>query len=175
MTTTTAETADEYQSARPSKPMEIALAAVALAFSVTYLAMSTMIVLRREAAPGQIDARFWPGLIGTIAVAVAVVLLVIAITRPPENRDDLERIQPGGLLRVVLTLAISGAFVWAWSFGSIILFGYRFVLFPIATAVLLVALMLVYGHRKWISLVIYTASLTAFIYVIFGMLLRIPL
>jgi hypothetical protein len=35
--------------------------------------------------------------------------------------------------------------------------------------------MLVYGHRRWLSLIIYTASITAFIYVVFGMLLRIPL
>ncbi len=37
------------------------------------------------------------------------------------------------------------------------------------------ALMLVYGHRRWLSLIIYSAAVTAFVYVVFGMLLRIPL
>ena len=44
-----------------------------------------------------------------------------------------------------------------------------------AAAVLMAALMLLYGHRRWLSLIIYSASVTAFVYVVFGMLLRIPL
>ncbi len=167
--------ADEYQSARPSRPLEIAFAAIALAFSSGYLFLGTQIPLRREAAPGQIDARFWPMLIGVSAVVVAVCLLVVAITRPAQGREDLERIQAGGVRRVVVTLLISGAFVALWSVGSVVLFRYRIELFPIAAALLVAALMLVYGHRRWLSLVIYTVVLTAFIYVVFGLLLRIPL
>ena len=37
------------------------------------------------------------------------------------------------------------------------------------------ALLLVYGQRRWLGLVIYPLAVTAFIYVMFGMLLRIPL
>lgn len=78
-------------------------------------------------------------------------------------------------MRVAATLVISIAFIALWSLGSVILFGYRIEVFPIAAALLMAGLMLVYGHRRWLSLIIYTASLTAFIYVVFGMLLRIPL
>lgn len=166
---------DEYQSARPSRALEIAFAVVALGFTAGYLALATQIHLRREAAPGQIDARFWPMLLGVTGVVIALIILIFAIIRPAPGRDDIERIQPGGVARVIATLVISGAFIALWSLGSVILFGYRIEVFPIAAALLMAVLMLVYGHRRWLSLIIYTVSVTAFIYVVFGMLLRIPL
>ncbi|WP_309126974.1 tripartite tricarboxylate transporter TctB family protein [Microbacterium sp.] len=166
---------DEYQGAASSRPLEIAFAAVALAIAAGYLALSVQIPLRREASPGQLDARFWPTVIGVSAVVVAVLLLVIAISRPAPGREDIERIQRGGILRVGLTLAISIAFIALWSLGSVILFGYRIEVFPVAAGLLMASLMLVYGHRRWLSLVIYSAAVTAFVYVVFGMLLRIPL
>lgn len=166
---------DEYEGAPASRPLEIVFAVVALAFTAGYLFLSTQIPLRREAAPGQIDARFWPLVIGVTGVVIAIALLAVAITRPAPTREDLERIQPGGFLRVIATLAITGGFVAMWSLGSVILFGYRIEVFPIAAAVLMAALMLLYGHRRWLSLIIYSASVTAFVYVVFGMLLRIPL
>ena len=55
MSTSEVAESDEYQGAKPSRPLEIAFAAAALAFTAGYLALSTQIDLRREAAPGQID------------------------------------------------------------------------------------------------------------------------
>ena len=56
--------ADEHAGAAASRPLEILFAAVALAFTASYLYLGTQIPLRQEAAPGQIDARFWPLLLG---------------------------------------------------------------------------------------------------------------
>ncbi len=165
----------EYQGARPSRPLEIAFGIVAVAITAGYLALATQIDLRRAAAPGQIDARFWPMVLAVTGVVVAIAILVMAIVRPAPGREDLERIQRRGVIRVVATLVLAVAFIALWSLGSVILFGYRIEVFPIAAALLMASLMLVYGHRRWLSLIIYTASLTAFIYVVFGMLLRIPL
>lgn len=165
----------DQQGAPASRPLEIVFGLVALAFSAGYLFLTTQIPLRREAAPGQIDARFWPMVIAVTAVVISLALLAIALTRPAAGREDLDRIQPGGVLRVIATLAISGVFIAVWSLGSVILFGYRIEVFPVAAAVLMAALMLLYGHRRWLSLIIYSVSVTAFVYVVFGMLLRIPL
>ncbi|MGN7978621.1 tripartite tricarboxylate transporter TctB family protein [Microbacterium sp. 22195] len=175
MSTTDTPVEDEYQSATPSHGLEIAFAVVSLAFAAGYLFLATQIPLRREAAAGQMDARFWPTVLGVAAVAVAVILLVIAITRQASSREDVERIQPGGVLRMAATLAIACAFVALWSLGSVVLLGYRIEIFPIAAGLLMASLMLVYGHRRWLSLIIYTVAVTAFVYVVFGMLLRIPL
>lgn len=166
---------DEYQSAVPSRRLEIVFAVTALAFTSGYLFLATQIPLRREAAPGQIDARFWPAVLGVAALALSILLLVVAITRPVSSREDIERIQPGGVLRTIATLIISSAFIALWSLGAVVLFGYRIEVFPIAAGLLMASLMLVYGHRRWLSLIIYVVSVTAFVYVVFGMLLRIPL
>ncbi len=166
---------DEYQGAPASRTLEIVFAIVALAFAAGYTVLTTQIPLRREAAPGQLDARFWPMIIGITAIVAAIALLAIAITRPAPSREEIERIQPGGVRRVAITLAIVAAFIAAWSLSAVVLFGYRFEVFPFASALLMAALMFAYGHRRWISLVIYSVSVAAFVYVIFGMLLRIPL
>lgn len=159
---------------RPSRPLEIGFALAALAFCLAYLILGTQIELRRESAGGM-DARTWPLVLGVAGVAVSIVLLAAAIARPPAARDELERVAAGGFVRVVLTLVISAAFVLIWSFSPVIAFGYRIELFPIAAAAYLLALLLLYGQRRWIGLVVYPVALTAFIYVVFGLLLRIPL
>lgn len=174
-TLTEAIPVEEAPSARPSRALEITFAAVALAFTAMYLYLGTQIPLRQEALPGQIDARFWPLLLGTIGVATSIAILVFALTRPAPSREDIEAIQPGGLLRVVLTCALTIAYVGLWTLSSVIAFGYRIELFPIITAVYLVLLMLVYGHRRLLGLFLYPIAVTAFIYVLFGMLLRVPL
>lgn len=166
---------DGYQSATPSRRLEILFAVIALAFTSGFLFLAVQIPLRREPMPGQMDARFWPTVLGTTAIALSIVLLVIAITRPAPTREDIERIQPGGVWRMALTLVIACAFIGLWSLGAVVMFGYRVEVFPIATGLLMAALMLVYGHRRWLSLIIYSVSVTAFVYVVFGMLLRIPL
>ena len=166
---------DEYESAASSRPLELAFAAVALVVSSGYLYLGTQIPLRQEAAPGQIDARFWPMVLGTASVAVSIALLVFAISRPAPSREDIERVQPGGVLRVVVTCFLTLGYVALWSLASVVAFGYRIELFPIVTAIYLVVLMLVYGQRRWLGLVIYPVAVTVFIYVLFGMLLRIPL
>ena len=165
----------ESDTPRPSRTIEIAFAATALVLTATYLALGTQIELRQAAAPGQIDARFWPLLLGTTGVAVSVALLVIALTRPAPARDELERIQPGGVPRVVITCVLTIAYVALWSVSAIVAFGYRIEIFPIITALYMFVLLLVYGQRRWLGLVIYPLAVTVFIYVLFGMLLRIPL
>jgi hypothetical protein len=153
----------------------VTFAVIALAMCVAYFTLGTQIELRREAAPGQIDARFWPLVLGTIGIAVSVALLVIAIVRPPANRDDLERIQHGGVLRVAVTCALTLGYVALWSVSSVVALGYRIELFPFVTAIYMFVLLLVYGLRNWIGLIVYPLAVTGFIYVLFGMLLRIPL
>jgi len=166
---------DEHTGAAASRPLEITFAVVALVFTATYLYLGTQITLRQEAVPGQIDARFWPLLLGTCGVGVSIALLVFAILRPAPSRDDIERIQPGGVVRVVATCVLTAVYVALWAMSSVVAFGYRIELFPIITALFMAALMLVFGQRRWLGLVIYPIAVTAFIYVLFGMLLRVPL
>lgn len=174
-TTDTVVQSDDHPSARVSRPLEITFAVVALAFTATYLVLSTQIELRQAAAPGQIDARFWPFLLGTTGVAVSVALLAFALVRPPLTRDEIERIQPGGVFRVVVAAVLTFGYVAVWSLSAVVAFGYLIEIFPIATALYMIVLMLIFGQRRWWGLIIYPLALTGFIYVLFGMILRVPL
>jgi len=175
MSDANAPVTDAGTSPRPSRALEITAAAALLAFCGTYLGLALQLSLRREAVAGQMDARTWPTVLGVLGVLFAVALLVVAITRSPSSRDDLERIAPGGWVRAGLTLVLSAAFVGVWGVSDVVAFGYRIQLFPIAVAVFMAALLLVYGHRRWLGLIAYPVGVAAFVYVLFGMLLRIPL
>ncbi|MGO1838542.1 MAG: tripartite tricarboxylate transporter TctB family protein [Microbacterium gubbeenense] len=167
--------AGEATSPRPSRALEIIAAAIATAFMAGYLVMATQIPLRTEGVGAAMTARTWPSVLGVSGLIVAIILLVVAVTRPVPVRSDIERISAGGPLRVVLTIVISAVFVALWSVQSIIMAGYRIQLFPIVAALYLFALLWVYGHRGWIGLIAYPVGLTAFIYILFGIVLRIPL
>lgn len=182
MTSNTDIPAEEYTAnittepaPEPSRLLEVSFAAVALVFSIVYLVLALQIELRREAAPGQIDARFWPVVLGVIAIVVSVALLILAFIKQPDSRDDLEARQPGGMVRVGLTLIISLLYVAFWNLKSVIIAGYQIELFPIATVLYILALLLLFGQRKIVGLIVYPIAITAFIWVLFGMLLRIPL
>jgi hypothetical protein len=174
----TAIAADEYV-ARSSKAMEIIVAAVALLFNVLFLIAAQSIELRREAGPGQIDARFWPSVLATIGILLAAPRLIITLIRPADERDDLEIRSPGQSGKLLLTLALTAGYLGVWSFktATLHLFGLviGFKLFVIATPVYLAALLWVFGARRWKTLVIFPVVTTAFIYLLFGQLLRIAL
>lgn len=163
------------QQAAPSLAIEVSFAVAALAFCAGYLILGTQIDLRREVAPGQIDARFWPTVLGSTGVGLSLILLVNSLTRSPRQREGIERVESGGVLRVTATCALTVGYVAAWSYSSVSLLGFRYELFPIATALFLAGLLWLYGHRGWLGLIIYPIATTAFIYVLFGTLLRIPL
>lgn len=159
----------------PSRGIEITAAVVAVGFTAVMLYLSLNITLRAEARPGQMDARFWPTILATVGVVLALWRLGIALLRPADERDELEAIQQGGYTRLLTTLALTLGYVAVWNLGSISLLGYRIQLFPFITALLFGILVWVYGGRKWTAVILYPAAMTALIYVLFGTLLRIPL
>ncbi|PPL19371.1 hypothetical protein GY24_06560 [Microterricola pindariensis] len=172
-------TVDPDVVAQPSKRLEIIVAAAALLFNVILLVAAQSIELRRAADPGQIDARFWPTILALLGIGLAVARLVIAIVGKPDERDDLERVQPGQMGKLLIALALTAGFlgVWSWKTATLTLFGLviGFKLFVIVAPLYLAALLFVFGARGWKSLVIYPVVTTGFIYLLFGQLLRIAL
>lgn len=161
--------------ARPSRALEITAAAAALIVMVAFLILVQQIELRQESAPGQIDARFWPTLLGVLGVIIAARRLVFTFVTQPTDRDDLEVIRPGGMRRLALTVVLVIAYLTLWRLRSVEAFGYNINLFVFITPVLLAVLLYIYGARSWKAFAIYPIATTAFIYMIFGTLLRIPL
>ncbi|GAA1487925.1 tripartite tricarboxylate transporter TctB family protein [Brachybacterium sacelli] len=175
--TTSPTEADDHRPAgpAPSRSLEIGVSfGTVLVFGgVLYLAIT--LPLRAEAAPGQIDARFWPTLLAGTGLVIAVGRLITSTIAAPEERRDLDARRPGGFRRVLLTLLITAAFVAVWSVGEVVLVGYRIQLFPIAMVVYLVALLALHGARGWKPFVLFPIPLALGTYLLFGILLRIPL
>ncbi|WP_347754930.1 tripartite tricarboxylate transporter TctB family protein [Agrococcus sp. ProA11] len=155
--------------------IELVAALALLLVTIVYLVLAGQIELRREAAPGQMDARAWPTFLGVAAVAAAGLLVLRTMLRGAGARDEIEAAQPGALLRVGGTVLIALGYLALWSVGDIALLGLRLALFPVATALTVAALLLLYGHRGWKGLIIYPIALATLNWVLFAMILRIPL
>lgn len=163
--------------ARPSASRRLELGTAigaCVVFAITlYLARS--IPIRMEAAPGQIDARFWPTALAAVGLVFSVARLGVSLVAAPEGREELDPRQPGGLAKVGATLVVTVLFIALWSVGDIILFGYRIQMFPIALALYLAILLALHGARGWKAFVLYPIPLAVGTFLLFGSLLRIPL
>lgn len=169
---------DEFV-AQPSKAMEIAIGVVALAFNVLFLVGALTIELRREADPGQIDARFWPTILATLGIALSAWRLVLSVLREPDDRSDLELTQRGTRGQLMLAVVVILGYLGVWSLRTITFHVFGLVIgvkiFILATPVFLAVLLYLFGARSWKAIVIYPIVTTGFIYLLFGQLLRIAL
>lgn len=150
-------------SASPSKVLEVLCAAVAVVVCGLLILGARAIEVRRET--GGIDPRWWPELLGIFGLALAIILLLLVIIRPPFDRTDLERATRSGWARLIAAIGLSVVFVVAWSFVG----------FLVPAAIFLVAATFLFGGRGWRTLLLFPAATTAFIYVLFHLLLKVPL
>src|SRR5690606_26031182 len=92
-------------------------------------------------------------------------MLISALALPLADREDLEGAQKEGWARMFIALALSALYVFAWwRFGYIA-----------PTLIYLLALLLVFGVRSRLVLILFPVLTTAFIYGLFHLLLRVPL
>ena len=158
------ETAAEPDfSARPSRPMEIIIAVVALALSVIALVLSQNIRLRMGG--GGLDPKWWPTLLSLASAGLAAILVGMSLFGPVANRGDLEAGHRDGWVRMLIALALSALYVFAWwQIGYLV-----------PTAMYLFALLWTFGLRSWKGLVAFPLVTTALIYGLFHYMLRVPL
>ncbi|WP_091181822.1 tripartite tricarboxylate transporter TctB family protein [Paramicrobacterium humi] len=150
--------------AKPSRWLERVIALSLVGLCVLGIIGSRLIEVRTET--GGIDPRWWPTLMCGISLGLSLLLTVIAFTRPPFDREDLEVTNRGGWLRLVCTIVLSALYIVAWTLSGN---------FVVPSVILLVALMWVYDGRGWKALVIYPIATVAFIYLLFHTLLKVPL
>jgi len=150
--------------AKPSRKLEVAIALSLVALCVLGIIGSRLIAVRTET--GGIDPRWWPTVMCGVALALSLLLTVIAFTRPPFDREDLEVTNRGGWVRLAWTIVLSALYIVAWTLTGN---------FVIPSVILLAALMWVYDGRGWKALVIYPIVTVAGIYLLFHTLLKVPL
>lgn len=149
--------------AASSRRLEVTTAAVALVLSVCGYFLAQGLEIRTET--GGVDPRWWPTLLSLLAAALSVALLLIAILRPPFDRSDLEVASKQGWTRLGIALVCAILFVVLWQLAG----------YLVATPIFLAALLWVFGGRGWKTLILFPVLTTAFTYVLFHTLLKVPL
>lgn len=149
--------------ARSSKRMEIVCASIAVAFCTVLILAARAIEVRNET--GGVDPRWWPEVLGTFGLVLAALLLVVAIVRPPFDRDDMEAATREGWVRLAAAVALAVAFIFLWP-----VVGFLFITPPF-----LVVATYVFGGRGTKTVLLFPALMTAFLYLLFDTLLKVPL
>lgn len=157
-----AEREAEQPGLPPSRPLEIVTAVVSLLVFALVTWLAGRIELRAET--GGIDPRWWPRALGLAGMAVSAALLVVAVVRTIP-RDDIESTTRTGWIRLGVVLAATAAFAVAWP-------AVGFLPSALVYALVLIAVL---GGRGWKTLVIFPVGVTAFIYLLFHTLLKVPL
>lgn len=142
---------------------EAVTAITALGLSVLAIVLSQNINLRM--GDSGLNARWWPTVLSSSSALLSTMLVLSALFLPVEADEEAQAAQKDGWLRVIIVLAISSLYVFAWArIGYII-----------PTAIYLFALLWTFGVRSKIVLFLYPVLTTAFIYLLFHKMLRVPL
>lgn len=140
---------------------EAALGLVFLAFGVVFLVLARGIELPQRSTA--VSPRIWPEALAIGLVALSALQIVVAFVATPDA-DDLEPTTRLGLFRVI-------GFV-----GCVLGFGilWYYVHFLVSGFVLVVALTWVAGGRGVKDLVAFPAVIIAVLYVLFALVLKVP-
>jgi hypothetical protein len=148
--------------ARPAKPLELMLGAGVLVAGVAAMVLASQI--HTAIAADGLGPRAWPMLLGAAAILLGAGMVLTAAKRGLGN-VDAEAPAPGGWRRVGLVTASLVGYGLAWYWLD----------FRLVTVVWLALVGYLLGARDWRGLLAYPVGLTAGLYLMFAVLLRIPL
>lgn len=151
------------QLAPTSRALESIVAAVAVVASTVVLLLARDIDSRVDS--GGLSPDWWPLVLGGTGLALSVALLVVGIARPPAEREGVAVATREGWVRAGLVIALSVAFIQVWGEVG----------FVVPAIVYLAVVSVIFGVRSWKFLLLFPLGVTALIYVLFDLLLRVPL
>ncbi|MFC4564835.1 tripartite tricarboxylate transporter TctB family protein [Nocardiopsis mangrovi] len=147
----------------PSRLRELVPAAAGAALAAAALLLAGQIDQGPESAG--IGPRWWPEVLAFTLLGLSVLHAALAWRRPAAAGDAPDPATREGALRLVAMLATVVGYGVLW----------YFIHFLVSTAVLVAALAYLGGGRGWKALIAFPAVTTAVLYVLFGVLLRVPL
>ncbi|MFV0452553.1 MAG: tripartite tricarboxylate transporter TctB family protein [Propioniciclava sp.] len=153
----------EPTTAAPSPTLEKVTAAVVLVFGAAMLVGARSIAVRTET--GGIDPRWWPTATAVGILISGCAMAFNALTGRRGTRD-VEPAQPSGWPQMILTVVGLAIVLALWEIG---------VSFLLLGPLYLVALNWVYGLRTWKSLLLFPATVAVLLYLVFQLLLKVPL
>jgi putative tricarboxylic transport membrane protein len=150
--------------ARPASPVRElipALAGIAVAAGALALAAE----IPEKAGLTSFSPRWWPEGLAFLLLGLSVLHAVLALTRPAAAAERPAAAHRTGVLRLTaMLLSILG-------YGVL----WYYVDFRVSTTVLLIALVYLGGGRGWKALLVFPAIVTATLYLLFGVLLKVPI
>lgn len=158
-----AQPADTSIPTNDSRPLEIVTAVVIAALTAAIYVLAHGIEVRSE-VPG-VGPRSWPQGLGIAGLGFSIILFLTSVFGHTADRSDLDRATRTGWRRLLLTVAVTVAFIVLWP-----LVGFIFVAPLLISAVTAIA-----GGRTIQALAVYPILTTAMIYVLFNVLLKVPL
>lgn len=153
----------EGTTAQPSRPLEIVCAVAAVAGTAALVLLARGIEVRRET--DGVDPRWWPELLGMTGLVLAAILLVIAVVGQVFPRNGIETATPRGRARLVFAVTLTIAFIVLWPLAG----------FLVSAPFFLCATTYLFGGRGWKALLLYPASLSALVHLLFHTVLKVPL
>lgn len=145
----------------PSLAVRLAGPLCGIAVGIAVIALAQTIPL--PSIDGQFSPRWWPQLSGAAIVLFSLAAAVRAIPSDAPM-DELETSQPGGVRRIAVSLAAIAAYGMLW----------HWIDFRIVTVLLVAALVAVNGGRGWAGLIAFPVVVTTVLWLLFSVLLRVP-
>ncbi|GAB3212593.1 tripartite tricarboxylate transporter TctB family protein [Marinactinospora thermotolerans] len=159
----TSEVTSAQEAARTSSRWrELVPALAGVALGVTTLALSTQIP--DGAASVRFSPRWWPDALAFLLIGLGVVHAVLSWVTGGTDEAPEPATRAGAIRLVAILSAIVG-------YGVL----WYFVDFRVSTTVLFVALTYIAGGRGWKALLLFPVVTTMVLYLLFGVLLRVPL
>ena len=154
--------AEDYAAAPPAPLMERAVAAIVVLLGTAMLLGARAIEVRNET--GGIDPRWWPTVIAAGIIAMGLWMLGNALFTTIERTVDPA--QRSGWVSMLATVGGLVVLVVAWFLG---------VPFLLLAPLFLIGTNWVYGLRRWTTLLLFPGVITALIFVIFKLVLKVAL
>lgn len=149
--------------AAPAPTMEKVTAVVVIALGVAMLIGARGIQVRNET--GGIDPRWWPTAIAIGITACGLWMLVNALRGVAIERT-VEPSRRTGWIQMIVTVAGLALALFLWQVGiSFLVLGPGY----------LIAMNWVYGLRRWTTLLLYPGIVALLLYLVFQLLLKVPL
>jgi len=150
--------------ARPSAPLrELVPALAGAAVAVGALVLAAQVP--EKTGLTSFSPRWWPEALAYVLLGLSVLHAALALLRPRATAELPDPASRTGALRLTaMLLAVLG-------YGVL----WYFVDFRVSTPVLLAALVHLGGGRGWKALLVFPAVVTAVLYLLFGVLLKVPL
>ncbi len=145
-----------------SRPREVALGVVSFAVGAGVFLLARSIVLPDR--PTAISPRAWPEALGIGIMALSVLQIVASFTTHPPA-EDIEPATRTGVIRMVGFVAAILAFGVLW----------YYVHFLVSATLFVAALTWIAGGRGIRDLLLFPLAITVVLYVLFSLLLKVPI